>query len=94
MTHEYESVNVPGMYFCGTLGHGKDFKRAAGGFIHGFRYTARALHRILEEKHESGSAWPRTTFRLPDQITEFAQHIMDRQNSASGPYQVRAVPSL
>ena len=24
MTHEYESVNVPGMYFCGTLAHGKD----------------------------------------------------------------------
>jgi hypothetical protein len=37
MTPEYESINVPGMYFCGTLAHGKDWKRAAGGFIHGFR---------------------------------------------------------
>lgn len=37
MTPEYESTNVPGMYFCGTLAHGKDWKRAAGGFIHGFR---------------------------------------------------------
>ena len=46
------SVNVPGMYFAGTLAHGKDWKRAAGGFIHGFRYTARALHRILEAKYE------------------------------------------
>ena len=39
MTSEYESVNVPGMYFAGQLGHGKDYKRSAGGFIHGFRYV-------------------------------------------------------
>jgi hypothetical protein len=37
MTSEYESVNVPGMFFAGQLGHGKDHKRSAGGFIHGFR---------------------------------------------------------
>jgi hypothetical protein len=37
MTPEYESVNVPGMFFAGTLSHGKDHLRAAGGFIHGFR---------------------------------------------------------
>lgn len=43
----YESANVRGMYFAGTLAHGKDFKRSAGGFIHGFRYTTRALFRIL-----------------------------------------------
>ena len=37
MTDEYESINVPGMYFAGQLAHGKDFRRSAGGFIHGFR---------------------------------------------------------
>ena len=40
LTPEYESTNVPGMFFCGTLAHGKDWKRAAGGFIHGFRCEA------------------------------------------------------
>ena len=39
MTHEYESKNVQGLYFAGCLSHGKDFKRGAGGFIHGFRYS-------------------------------------------------------
>ena len=75
------------MYFCGTLSHGKDFKRAAGGFIHGFRYTARALHRILEVKYES-EKWPSTIFTVPSQIDELAQLISDRQNSASAPYQM------
>jgi hypothetical protein len=36
----------------GCAGHGKDYRRAAGGFIHGFRYTARALFRILSAKYE------------------------------------------
>jgi thioredoxin reductase len=49
-TPRYESANVPGMFFAGTLAHAVDHKRASGGFIHGFRYTARALHRILEEE--------------------------------------------
>ena len=43
MNGGYESTNVPGLYFAGTLSHGLDWKRAAGGFIHGFRYTAQAL---------------------------------------------------
>ena len=32
MTPGYESVNVPGLYIAGTLSHGRDFRRAAGGF--------------------------------------------------------------
>lgn len=58
MTSEYESANVPGMYFAGQLAHGKDHMRSAGGFIHGFRYTARALYRILESKRHLEGGWP------------------------------------
>ena len=50
VTHRYESTNVEGLFFAGTLAHGPDYKRSSGGFIHGFRYTARALHRFLEEE--------------------------------------------
>ena len=60
MTGEYESVNVPGLYFAGQLGHGKDHKRSAGGFIHGFRYTTRALSRIFDAKYHN-AAWGTTT---------------------------------
>jgi hypothetical protein len=57
MTSEYESVSSPGLYFAGQLGHGKDHKRSAGGFIHGFRYTTRALFRMLEMKYQL-QPWP------------------------------------
>jgi hypothetical protein len=45
----YESVNIDGLYFAGTLMHGNDHKVSSGGFIHGFRYLCRALHRELEQ---------------------------------------------
>jgi hypothetical protein len=52
ITPRFESSNVPGLFFAGSLAHSMDWKRAAGGFVHGFRYTARALHRILEADEE------------------------------------------
>jgi hypothetical protein len=52
ITPKYESVNVPGLYFAGNLMHAHDFKKSSGGFIHGFRYLVRALHRILEEEEQ------------------------------------------
>jgi thioredoxin reductase len=50
-TSEWESTNVPGMYFAGTLTHARDYKKTTSGFIHGFRYNVRALHRMLEKKY-------------------------------------------
>ncbi|ONI74954.1 pyridine nucleotide-disulfide oxidoreductase [Actinosynnema sp. ALI-1.44] len=56
-TSEWESTNVPGMYFAGTMMQVRDFKKSTSGFIHGFRYTVKALHRILERKIEDRE-WP------------------------------------
>lgn len=48
-------------------GHGKDYKKSAGGFIHGFRYTARALVRMQvvskpfvtsKQLRQSCDSWP------------------------------------
>lgn len=69
MTHEYESINVPGLYFAGSLAHGKDRGRAVGGVIKGFRHTATALFHILETKYFS-EPWPCTTFDVPLQTFE------------------------
>ena len=57
LTSTYESANVPGLYFAGTVAHGPDWRQAAGGFIHGFRYTAKALARILDTKLDQ-VLWP------------------------------------
>jgi thioredoxin reductase len=56
-TSEWESTNVPDLYFAGTLMQVRDFKQSTSGFIHGFRYGARALHRMLERKYH-GVSWP------------------------------------
>ncbi|HYH44826.1 MAG TPA: hypothetical protein VEG34_04020, partial [Thermoanaerobaculia bacterium] len=57
MTCEWESMNVPGMYFAGTLTQSRDFKKGTSGFIHGFRYNTRALFRMLEKKYHA-QPWP------------------------------------
>ena len=56
-TPGWESTNVPGLYFAGTLTQVRDFKQSTSGFIHGFRYGVRALHRILERRYH-GAPWP------------------------------------
>ena len=53
-TSQWESINVPDLYFAGTLMQERDLKRAASGFIHGFRYNVCALHRFFELHHHSG----------------------------------------
>jgi thioredoxin reductase len=93
MDDEYQSVNVPGLYFAGALSHGKDFKRSAGGFIHGFRYTARALYNILMVKYED-TAWPSTMYEFKkspehtkpvDMLTDM---FISQIDEAAAPYQM------
>ncbi|XP_006816538.1 FAD-dependent oxidoreductase domain-containing protein 2-like [Saccoglossus kowalevskii] len=86
ITHSYEAFNVPGLFFTGTNTHSLDHKKSAGGFIHGFRYTARVLSRILEFRNHNVS-WPSVT----QPTTELLNHIVKRFNEASGTYQMYGV---
>lgn len=61
MTPGWESVNEPNLFFAGALGHGLDWRKSSGGFIHGFRYTARALSHVIESRLY-GTEWPHTVF--------------------------------
>ncbi|XP_005097745.1 FAD-dependent oxidoreductase domain-containing protein 2 [Aplysia californica] len=47
--HNYESVDHSGMFYAGTASHSLDFRKSAGGFIHGFRYTDGQSVQYLEE---------------------------------------------
>ena len=38
----FEVSQIPGLYVAGTLGHSLDFRKSAGGFIHGFRRLGKA----------------------------------------------------
>jgi thioredoxin reductase len=82
---DFQSKVTPNLYFAGTNTHSLDFRKSAGGFIHGFRYTARALHRILEQRNHDAH-WPSKHLSL-EELVPFLVH---RLNEASGPYQMVA----
>ncbi|KAK7111989.1 FAD-dependent oxidoreductase domain-containing protein 2-like [Littorina saxatilis] len=81
--HNYESKTMPGVFVAGTASHSLDWRKSAGGFIHGFRYTAHALATLMEWRYE-GVAWPSKT--LP--VTQLSTHLLKRLNEASGIYQM------
>ena len=86
LNHRFESETVPGLYFVGTTMHSHDYKKAAGGFIHGFRYLVRALHRILEQdQEETGSDWPKLVMKTSSDAVD---QVVKRLNTAGGPYQM------
>lgn len=83
VTAWYEGKNTPGLFVLGTAAHSRDYRSSAGGFVHGFRYTVRAVHRVLEHRLH-GHLWPSTKL-LTSQLSSW---ILKRVNEASGPYQM------
>ncbi|XP_043824378.1 FAD-dependent oxidoreductase domain-containing protein 2 [Dromiciops gliroides] len=82
----YESKGTRGLFVLGTASHSVDYRKSAGGFIHGFRYTARVVHRLLEHRHH-GIPWPSLVYP----ITQLTNTIIRRVNEASGLYQMFSV---
>lgn len=83
-TSHWESPNVPDLYFAGTLMQVRDFKRSTTGFIHGFRYSVRALHHLLEKRYE-GVPWPQMD--LPAEPGSLMETVLARVNRSSALWQ-------
>lgn len=49
---DWQSTNVDGLYFAGTLAQDRDLKKASSAFIDGFRYNLRTLTALLRERYE------------------------------------------
>jgi thioredoxin reductase len=84
LTSSWESVNVPGMYFAGTLMQSRDFKKTSSGFIHGFRYNVRALFQLLERRHH-GRALP--TRQIAPTASACTQAVLAVVNRSSAVWQ-------
>ena len=82
LTAEWESVNVPGLYFAGTLTQSRDFKKHTSAFIHGFRYGVRALVHMLEERYH-GIEWPHRVLATDG----LADAVLTRINRTSALFQ-------
>ncbi|CAB1342005.1 unnamed protein product [Coregonus sp. 'balchen'] len=86
VTAWYEGRGTPGLFVLGTAAHSRDYRSSAGGFVHGFRYTVRAVHRVLELRYHSNS-WPATKLS----ISQLQSWLLRRVNEASGLYQMFGV---
>ncbi|UZN01720.1 NAD(P)-binding domain-containing protein [Cellulomonas sp. S1-8] len=83
-TDEWESVDVPGLFFAGTLTQQRDFRHSTSGFVHGFRYGVRALHRVLERRY-ADAPWPSVPVDpTPEAITAA---VVERVNRTSALWQ-------
>jgi thioredoxin reductase len=83
-TCEWESTNVPGLWFAGTLNQARDHKKYMSAFIHGFRYNAQALCRMLEARWHS-TPWPISA--RPGDLEALTQWAVTRMNSVSALWQ-------
>ncbi|MFI6348331.1 NAD(P)-binding domain-containing protein [Streptomyces sp. NPDC050560] len=83
-TDAWESVNVPDLYFAGTITQVRDFKKSTSGFIHGFRYGVRSLCRILENRYH-GVPWP--SRELPPTPEAATDAVIERVNRSSALWQ-------
>ncbi|XP_061557178.1 FAD-dependent oxidoreductase domain-containing protein 2 isoform X1 [Phycodurus eques] len=83
VTAWYEGHDTPGLFVLGTAAHSRDYRTSAGGFIHGFRYTVRAVHHLLEQRYHR-TPWPSTRLLT----TQLLSAILKRVGEASGPYQM------
>ncbi|MGY6646257.1 MAG: NAD(P)-binding domain-containing protein [Salinarimonas sp.] len=84
----WQSINVPDLYFAGTLMHSVDYGKGTSGFIHGFRYNIRALSRILADRYHA-TAWGHETCAV--EPAELAAAIIDRVDVSASLFQVPAV---
>lgn len=83
MGWDFQSSSVNNLYYAGAITHGLDKRISSGGFIHGFRYSSRALARILAARNHQ-MRWPST--RVP--MHGVVNMIKKRLNEMSGPYQM------
>lgn len=83
-TPEWESTNIAGLYFAGTLMQARDYRKTMSGFIHGFRYNVKALSHILMTKYES-KTYPHDT--LPATVKALTEHVVYRINHGSAIFQ-------
>lgn len=80
MSCEWESSNIEGMFFAGTLMHARDAYKTFSGFIHGFRYNITCLADILDYRYH-GQSLPAE--QMPRKESNLAEKILARLNHAS-----------
>jgi hypothetical protein len=80
----WESINIPDLFFAGTLMQYLDYKEFMSGFIHGFRYNVRTLYHLLMEQYND-VPYPSRFIGLDEGYV--TQEIIKRVNKTSALWQ-------
>lgn len=88
LTTAYESANVKNLFFAGNLGHYRDYRESSSGFIHGFRYVANALPKVIQLRRFGWSSAPWPSTKVSADAETLTRHIFDRVGTASSLYQM------
>ncbi|XP_070561492.1 FAD-dependent oxidoreductase domain-containing protein 2-like isoform X1 [Ptychodera flava] len=83
LSNTWES-SIPNMYFMGTSMQCID-RKAASGFIHGFRYNIRTLSNFLNEKYNDV---PYPTVKVDMNVDAIAKRIINRVSLGDSIYQM------
>ena len=81
----WESTNIPHLYFAGTLMQGNDYKKCTSAFIHGFRYCVKSLVSIFKNEHHNED-WHTREFQL--ESNSVSDIIIKRVNKTSALWQL------
>ncbi|MBL4689186.1 MAG: NAD(P)-binding domain-containing protein [Nannocystaceae bacterium] len=81
MTSEWESVNVPDMFFIGTLMQSRDYRKTMSAFIHGFRHNIESLMTLLDKRDGKGLCVHPAP--LPGFGRELASALIDRFSTSA-----------
>jgi thioredoxin reductase len=80
MTSAFGSASVPGLHYAGTLMQARDHGKTASGFIHGFRYNARFLAKVLlSPKDVPADDWLAADRADPESLARF---VLGRLNES------------
>jgi thioredoxin reductase len=81
MSSAWESTNLPGVFYAGTITQIRDLKKTMSSVLHGFRFNVKCLFNLLTERYEE-KEWRHDCF---DATAEnIADKIIDRVSSAAG----------
>jgi thioredoxin reductase len=76
----WESRNVPDLFVVGTLMQARGYRRSGSAFIHGFRYNARTLDRLLAARYDGRELGFR---RLPLDAEILSSTVAERAERSS-----------
>lgn len=81
MTAEWESENVEGLFFAGTIMQSRDYRKTMSGFVHGFRHNVKCLAEFIAGRVQ-GTDYPST--QVPLNNAQLPDAIINRISTCSG----------